>query len=114
MDFLRVWRSKVSAANESLAAAHKAWRDEKLDHREQLAREEERKLADRRADIESQLQALRAMEARRWRRRSWIVLIAILSAASGFVVGANSGPAIIDYLQRPHASGETPAPTKRP
>lgn len=87
MEFLRGWRSKLSEANESLATAHKSWRDEKLVEREQRATARERTLDERETEVARQLGVIRAMEARRWRRRVGLLLTAVAAGTVGFLLG---------------------------
>jgi hypothetical protein len=85
------WRSKLSQVNESMATAHKSWRDERLGEREQRASNRERDLAEREAKVSLQLAEMRAIEGRRWRRKIGLIFTAIAAAALGFLVGGNLG-----------------------
>lgn len=113
MRFLGDWRSKLSQANESLATAHKSWRDEKLTNREQRADERERSLSQQQDALAEQLAALRAIEGRRWRRRLGLVVIATGTGAVGFIAGITlaSAPVSSDQQITEHSEDNAGAVT---
>jgi hypothetical protein len=85
--FIGGWRSKLGKANEALATAHKLWRDERLDQREQHAEARESTLARREVTLAKQLAELRAIENRRWRRRLGLLVVAIATGILGYILG---------------------------
>jgi hypothetical protein len=83
------WRTKLRETNDALAGAHKSWRDEKLGAREARASEREQSLKEREAAVTLKLAEVRAIEARRFRRRLGTGLIAATTGFLGFAWGAN-------------------------
>lgn len=103
-------RSKVSEANEALAGAKKSWQSDSLSRREKELAEHERRLAQRKAELDVLLQELKALERNRFKQALRYGLIALGAAIPSYIVGVNSA----QFVEHSRTSAPAPLPAQKP